>query len=339
MKNNILFILAILFLTVLAACQGDNSNASSSEENGGSSEGEYTLRVGITQNDQNAEFKGIEQFKEGVEERTNGDITVETYHSDQLASIPDLIEQASTGTNVGTITDAGQIGDIKNEFYILQSPYMFEDYEEIDKFLESDPYHEWVEEFKDNGLQILSFNFKLGERNLATNTKIETPEDLEGNVIRTNGSQIVNATVSGMGGSPSGMPWTEAYPGLEQGVIDGVEAHNLAIYESSLYEVIDHIAKTNHYQLVSGMVVSADWFSNLPEEYQDILIEEAQLAGDTASEIATEQSQEYEQAMKEEGVEFIEVDREKFKERAEDAFSEIGLEDVKAEIDEVLDNE
>ncbi|MGY4688563.1 C4-dicarboxylate TRAP transporter substrate-binding protein [Salibacterium sp. K-3] len=337
MKTKFFSLLFVVFLMILGACQGETSESGTNGENSSeSNESEYTVRVGITQNDENAEYTGIQQFKEGVEERTDGAITVETYHSDQLASIPDLIEQASTGTNVGTITDAGQMGDLKNEFYILQSPYMFEDYNEIDKFLESDLYQKWVQEFSDQGLRLLSFNWKLGQRNLATNKKIETPEDLDGVVIRTNDSQIVNATISAMGGSPSGMPWTEAYPGLEQGVIDGVEAHNLAIYESSIHEVVDNIARTNHFQLVSGLVVSAEWFNELPEEYQDILVDEAQKAGNTASEIASEKSEEYEKAMNEAGVEFNEVDREKFKERAQEAYSDIGLEDVKNQVDEVL---
>ncbi|MFZ4451652.1 C4-dicarboxylate TRAP transporter substrate-binding protein [Salibacterium aidingense] len=337
MKQKLFSIVLISTFTVLAGCQGNASENKENATNSESNESEYTVRVGITQNEENAEFTGIEQFKEGVEERTEGAITVETYHSDQLASIPDLIEQASTGTNVGTITDAGQMGDLKNEFYILQSPYMFKNYEEIDKFLASDLYQEWVEEFTESGLRLLSFNWKLGERNLATNKKIQTPDDLDGVVIRTNDSQIVNATISAMGGSPSGMPWTEAYPGLEQGVIDGVEAHNLAIYESSIHEVVDYIAKTNHFQLVSGMVVSDDWFNELPEEYQDIVVEEAQKAGETASEIAAEKSKEYEQAMKDAGVEFTEVEREQFEQRARDAYSDIGLEEVKKQVDEVLE--
>ncbi|RKL66495.1 C4-dicarboxylate ABC transporter [Salipaludibacillus neizhouensis] len=338
MKKYLFSISATALIIALSACQGEEGSSNATSNANEENEEEHTIRIGITQNDQNAEYKGLEQFKEGVEERTDGAVKVELYPSDQLASIPDLVEQASSGTNVGTITDAGQIGDLMNEFYILQSPYMFEDYEEIDKLLESDLYHQWVEDFTDNGIRILSFNWKLGERNLATNTKIETPDDLEGNVIRTNGSQIVDGAISAMGGSPSGMPWTEAYPGLEQGVIDGVEAHNLAIYESSLYEVIDHIALTNHFQLVSGLVVSNDWYSELPEEYQDILTEEAQGAGETAFEIANETAKEYEKLMKEAGVEFSDVDREAFKERAQDVYSELGLEDIQAQVNEVLND-
>lgn len=259
MKRLYCFLLIASSLMVLAACGSETTEGSNAE---------YTLRLGVTQNEQNAEYQAIFQFKEAVEERTEGAIEVETYHSDQLASIPDLIEQASVGADVGTVTDAAQLSDLKKEFSIIQSPFMFENKDEIEQFMDSGLYQEWVEEFTDQGIRILSFNFQLGERNLATTHPVTSVDDFKGSVIRTSGAEIVNAAISSMGGSPTGMPWTEAYPGLEQGVIDGVEAHNTAIYESSMYEVINHIAKTNHYQLVSALIVSEDWFDSLPEEYR-----------------------------------------------------------------------
>lgn len=328
MSKKIQFIAVFFCVLLLAACGSDNGTSKEDSE--------HTLRIGVTQNEKNAEYKGLEQFKEAVESRTNGDVKIELYHSDQLASIPDLIEQASVGTKVGTIVDGGVLGDIKEEFYIMQSPYMFDNLEDIDKFLETDLFDEWVTELAEEGLMILSFNWSLGERNLASKKKIESIEDMKGTVIRTNGSDIVDSTVSAMGGSPSGMPWSEAYPGIEQGVIDGVEAHNLAIYESSMYEVINHIAKTNHYQLLSSLTVSADWFNNLPEDYQSIVLEEAIIAGEYGSDLAKESSEEYEQNMKDEGVEFHEVDRDEFKELTKEVYTSLGLEEVRQQVLEVL---
>ncbi|GAF12494.1 TRAP transporter solute receptor [Bacillus sp. JCM 19046] len=299
----------------------------------------YELRLGITQNADNAEYKGILQFKEAVEDRTNNRLKVETYHSGQLASVPDLVEQASVGAAVGTISDAAMLGDMKHEFYMLQSPYLFEDREEIEELIHSSLFHQWTEEFAGQGLRVLSFNYFLGERNLATVNPILAAEDVRGNVIRTNGSQIVNAGMEAMGASPSGMPWTEAYPGLQQGVIDGVEAHHLAIYESSLYEVINHIAKTNHYSLTSALVVSEKWFAQLPEDIQEIVTEEAINSGEHASELAQQTAEEYEEAMKAYGIEFHEIDTEPFKENVQPIYERLGLRDIVRQVESVLAEE
>ncbi len=103
-------------LSILAACGSKSTEGSNAE---------YTLRLGVTQNEQNAEYQAIFQFKEAVEERTEGAIKVETYHSDQLANIPDLIEQASIGADVGTVSDAAQLSDLKKRiFYYTVSFYV-----------------------------------------------------------------------------------------------------------------------------------------------------------------------------------------------------------------------
>lgn len=327
LKNTKIIIMTLFIMCIAVACSSDTDTEDSKEN---------VLRLGVTQNDKNAEYEALLQFKEGVEERTNNEIKVEIYHSDQLASVPDLIEQATVGTNVGTITDAAQLGDIKTEFSILQSPFTFENTDEIDLFLESELYQTWIDEFNEEGLQVLSFNFKLGDRNLATTKAVTSAGELSGKVIRTSGADIVDKTISAMGGSPSGMPWTEAYPGLEQGVIDGVEAHSAAIYESSMYEVIDHIAKTNHYQLVSSLVVSAGWYNELSDEQKEIVIDEAIKAGDLATEMSAEQTEDYEKEMKEFGVEFHEVDRDEFKKLTDSIYDELGLSDIREQVLEVL---
>ena len=329
MKRILLGMMLLGLISVVVGC--------SNQAKGKSQVPSYTLRVGITQNDVNAEYLGLLKFKEVVEEQTNGDVLVETYHSGQLASVPDLVEQASVGASVGTISDAAMLGDMEQVFYMLQAPYVFKDQIEIQKLLDSELFDGWVNDFSEKGLRILSFNFLLGERNIATIKPVLESDDIHGNVIRTNGSQIVDQSVAAMGASPSGMPWTEAYAGLQQGVIDGVEAHNLAIYESSLYEVINHIAKTNHYSLVSALVVSEKWFDKLPETYLDIVLDAANEAGILASELAEKQSIEYEELMIEQGVEFHEIDTEPFRELTKNVFSRLGLEKTREDVLRILE--
>lgn len=328
-KKRQTIILIIGFFILLTGCAQSTGQVGK--------EPEYVLRLGITQNANNAEYKGLLQFKEAVEERTGFNILVETYHSGQLASVPDLVEQASIGASVGTISDAAMLGDMKKEFYMLQSPYLFEGKEEIEKLIESPLFETWVEGFSEQGLRVLTFNYFLGERNLATVSPILEADDVKGNVIRTNGSQVVNLAMEAMGASPSGMAWTEAYPGLQQGVIDGVEAHSLAIYESSLYEVINHITKTNHYSLTSALIVSEKWFESLPEEYQEIVLEEAARSGEYASKLAEQTAEEYEALMEQKGVEFHVIDVEPLKEKVQNIYSRLGLEDTLEDVRKVVD--
>lgn len=52
--------------------------------------------------------------------------------------------------------------------------------------------------------------------------------------------------------------------------------------------------------------------------------------------MSMESSNEYEELMKEAGVEFHEVDREEFKELADTVYETMGLEEIRDEVNEVL---
>jgi TRAP-type C4-dicarboxylate transport system substrate-binding protein len=48
---------------------------------------------------------------------------------------------------------------------------------------------------------------------------------------------------------------------------------------SKLYEVISHITKTGHINLITGLVAGGKWFDSLPSEFQTMVREEALKAG------------------------------------------------------------
>jgi TRAP-type C4-dicarboxylate transport system substrate-binding protein len=108
-----------------------------------------------------------------------------------------------------------------------------------------------------SGHQVLSFNWWQGERHLLTNKEINGPGDLAGVRMRTPGAPVWTGTIKAMGATPTPMPWGEVYSALQQNVIDAAEAQFPAIVGAKLDEVITHITKTGHINLITGMVTSA----------------------------------------------------------------------------------
>ncbi|WP_227939290.1 C4-dicarboxylate TRAP transporter substrate-binding protein [Alkalihalobacillus deserti] len=331
MIRKLFFLATILLLTILTAC-GQSSSGNSDLE--GES---FVLKVGIVMNDNDPMYDGIMKFKEGVEERTNGNVEVEVYPSSQLGDTGDLLEQAKVGANIATLIDAGPLGDMVKEISILQAPYIVDNLEEAQKLVTSDLFKEWEAQLEPEGLKVLSFNWFQGSRHLATTKPVTMPQDLNGMAIRTNGSAIVNKAIETMGGNPTGLAWAESYPGLQQGVIDGVEAHYSAIYGARLPEVVSSISKTGHFQLLTGLTVGMSWFNSLPGEYQAIVVEEAANAGAFATNINVEKEQEYEEQIKAEGVEIIEVDINEFKEMSNQFYEDLPeLEEVREQVNQAL---
>lgn len=339
MKRLTLLGFIVLVAVVVIACTNGEANDASGDGGEEAARGEtYSLNVGIVVAEDDPIYAGLTEFKKNVEERTDGNVAVTIYPNSQLGDMPEIQEQAMSGANVGTIADAGIMADFVPDIGILQGPYLFDNYDEIKKVTTSDLFQSWADELAQNhNLQILSMNWYQGDRHMITNKPIRTPDDLNGLSIRTIGADVFLKSVEAMGANPTGLDWAEVYPGIQQGVIDGAEAQHPATHGASLYEVADYISKTSHFQLITGLVVSADWFNNLPQEYQDILVEEAIAGGDFASQQTIDMLDEYEKMMEEEGMEIVEVDVEPFKEATEGVYEQFdGFVELRQQIHDIL---
>ncbi|WP_019155353.1 C4-dicarboxylate TRAP transporter substrate-binding protein [Robertmurraya massiliosenegalensis] len=336
MKGKILALLLIFAMVIVSAC-GNKEEASNGEKEG-SNDNVYTLKLGTALTPTDPIYQGLEAFKAAVEEKTEGKVVIEIYGSGALGEDKDIVEQAIMGANVGVIVDTGRLAEMVPEIGILSAPYIVDSYEEAREVVMSDLFKGWEEKLvNDFDVEILSFNWYQGDRHLLTNKAINKPEDLQGLKLRTPGAAIWTETITAMGASPAGMPWSEVYPGVQQGVIDGAEAQHPATYGAKLQEVISNISKTSHFQLLTGLVVGSQWMETLPAEYQEILKEEAFIAGDEASTNTVNMLDEFEQKMIDEGVEVIEVDKALFKEKTDAVYDKFeGYQELRQQINELL---
>jgi tripartite ATP-independent transporter DctP family solute receptor len=294
---------------------------------------DYTLSINTALATSDPLYKGLESFRDAVAERSSGAIEVKLFPNSQLGPDEDVLEQARAGAPVAVVVDGGRLANFVPEFGVLGAPYLASGYDGIRKVVTSPKFEEWVQKLHEaSGHQILSFNWWQGERHLWTNIPVEQPADLAGNRMRTPGAPVWVETVTAMGAVPTPMPYAEVYAALEQKVIDSVEAQLPAGYGSKLYEVTDHLTKTGHINLITGLVTSAQWFDSLPAELQTVLREEALKAGDVASYGTRDALTQIEADLKAEGMTVSEIDVTPFKEATAVVYEKLGYADLRDEL-------
>ncbi|NLU97768.1 C4-dicarboxylate ABC transporter [Marinomonas sp. UCMA 3892] len=286
----------------------------------------YKLNMSTVLAPNNPLTKGLFHFKKEVESATDGDIKVNVFASGSLGGTGDLIEQARAGSNVSMMADPSRLQNYVNDFGVLASPYVFNSLEQAQKYYKSDAFKELEAELQQKGgLVILSANWFQGTRMLITKKPVSTPADVKGMRIRAAGSTIGVKTVEILGGTATPMPWNEAYTALQQQVIDGVEVHPAAFYDSKLYEVANYIQPTNHAFLMTYLVVGEQWLKSLPEGYQALLKEKASNSGDFVTKTILENEQKYIDESIKHGMKLNKVDIKKFQENSKGLFDSIGL--------------
>lgn len=291
---------------------------------------DYTLSVNTALATSDPLYKGLEALQANVAEASGGRLEVKLFPNSQLGPDEDVLEQARAGAPVAVVVDGGRLAVFQKEFGVLGAPFLASGYDGIRKVVTSDMFEGWVEKLKKaSGHQVLSFNWWQGERHLLTRKEINTPADLSGVRMRTPGAPVWTGTIGAMGATPTPMPWGEVYSALSSNVIDGAEAQFPAIVGAKLDEVITHITKTGHINLITGVVTSAAWFDSLPADLQKILRDETLKAGDIASYGTQDSLAGIEAALKAKGLSVRDVDVTPFKEATAKVYDDLGYGDLR----------
>ncbi len=291
----------------------------------------FTLKFNHVLGPKEPYHEGFLKWAKAVEERTKGGLKIEVFHSAQLGREEDIIEQIRQGANIGQNTNSARMGNYVAGIAVMNGPYFAETLEEVAKLRKAPTVVKWQEELATKfGLKVLSFNWVQGYRHFFTNKPVKTPDDLKGLRIRTPPAPIWQELVRALGAVPVAMAFGEMYPGLQQRAIDGVELVYNNIPGGRFYEVLKFANETKHIMLINFQVVSAKWFDSLPKEYQAILVEECDKAGEEISKAILKSEAEVEQQLKARGMTIVkDVDLAAFRKAGDKAYETLKIIDAK----------
>ena len=293
----------------------------------------HVLRIGSVQAETDPIIRGFFEFKRIVEEQSDGRIEIQVFPNGQLGDTQDLQDQALAGANVAAFTDANLLASFKPELGIIGAPYVFENYAEADQFTSSDTFNAWANDLRDaSGFVTLAFNWYQGPRNLMTNPPIASRADVAGLRIRTPGAPVWVAAGRALGGVPTPMAWGEIYSALQLGAIDGVESQPSGAVGSKFYEVTRYLTKTEHIQLITGIVVGDQWWSTLSPDDQALVQAAAIEGGRYMSAIVLDQMDADFATMEAAGMTISSIDKAEFIEAAAAELAALGLTDALAAV-------
>ncbi|MCW4114328.1 C4-dicarboxylate TRAP transporter substrate-binding protein [Aurantimonas sp. MSK8Z-1] len=298
---------------------------------------DYTLSINTALTTSDPLYKGLESLRDEVAKQSNGALEIKLFPNSQLGPDEDVLEQARAGAPVAVVVDGGRLAVFQNEFGILGAPYLATGYDGIRKVVTSPLFEEWAKKLHDGSqLQVLSFNWWQGERQLWTNKEIKTPDDLKGVRMRTPGAPVWTKSIGAMGATPTPMPYADVYSALQQNVIDAVEAQLPAGQGSKLFEVTKYLTKTHHINLITGLVTSGPWFDSLPADLQTLLRDEALKAGDVASYGTRDSLDRIEAELKKEGMTVEDIDTAPFEKATAGVYGELGYGDLHEQVKQLF---
>lgn len=230
-------------------------------------------------------------FKEAVEKRTNGELEIKVFPSDQLGTQRQLVEGAQLGT-VDMVLTGDQLAAFVPENYILSLPYLFDDLDHVARTLDAEVGDWFIAKAEKKGFILLAF-WENGLRHISNNKRpINHPDDLKGLKIRVPNSQLGVEYFNRLGSAPTPMGFGEVYSALQLGTVDGQENPAAHMVNSHFYEVQKYFSLTGHQRIPEPLLVSKIVFDRLSPEFQKILREEGKRTAKFARNLVAQQEAE-----------------------------------------------
>src|SRR5215207_7060336 len=266
-----------------------------------------TFKVAFVQDKDHPHGLGAQKFADLVAEKSGGKMKVRTFGSGQLSGDAQVISSLQGGTVEMTMVSPGLLVGLVKEFGILDLPFLFNGYKEVDAVLDGPIGKNLLEKLPEKGLIGLGY-WDHGFRNVTNSRRpVAKMEDIQGLKIRVLQIPLFIETFNTLGANAIPMPFPELYTAMEQRAIDGQENPFASIETSKFYEVQKFASTTQHVYNPLVTIFSKRIWDQLSPEERKIVQDAANEAGAFERQVSREMNEKSKENLKSKGMTVTEI--------------------------------
>lgn len=265
-------------------------------------------------NENSVPTKTIIEYARLVSEASNGAITLDVHHSNELGNDAEAIESTRMGTI--DIIFAGTSGF--TSFYepakVLDLPFLFANAEQAYEVTNSEIGEKIFSGFDQYNLIYLAEGDN-GMRHISTtNRPIHTAADVAGLKIRVPESQLYLDVWKALGATPVALALPELALALSNGTAEGQDNATYHLVANATYDDIKYFSNINYMWMGCTMAVNSASWAKLDPAVQEILKEQAKVAAKYSFDTIAADNETATKTLQDAGVEFdFEPDVQSFK--------------------------
>ncbi len=273
-----------------------------------------SMRVGSDSPPNDQHTIALVKFKEIVEAKTSGRISVSIFPSAQLGDNVAMNNAIKAGTLDANYTDVGVLSLGAPKVDVVSLPFLFESrdaalhalYGRLGAALKPD-----IEQ----AFQARIFGWGSdGVRNMWNGRRpIHSVADVKGLKMRVQASQVQKDTYAALGALPTPIAFSELFTALQTKVVDGADVPVADLISLKFYQVTKYLTMTRHVPILDAFMVSAKFLAKLPPGDADIVAEAGRTASDYQAKVDADEEGKMIEELKAKGIEIVEtIDRKPF---------------------------
>ncbi len=232
---------------------------------------EYLIKVATIAPDGSTWINILREYDAQIRKESNGRLGFKIYAGGVAGDEIDVLKKIRIGQyHAGGFTGVG-IGEIAPNLRILDSPFLFKSYDEVD-YIYQKFNDEFEKEIEKGGFVLLGWA-EVGFVYTFTKTPIYGVDDLKKiKMWAWQGDPIADVAYKVIGVTPVPLSITEVFTSLQTGLIDGVYGSPLAVLATQWFTRVKYMHNVPLSNASGALLISKRYFDSLPKDLQEILL-------------------------------------------------------------------
>jgi TRAP-type C4-dicarboxylate transport system substrate-binding protein len=248
--------------------------------------------------------KSFNALNKEVMEKTNNQVQFKVYGGGVLGDEVDMLRKMKIGQIQAAALSSGTLALLYKEFDVLQIPFLFQKYGEVD-FILKNMDSLFRKGLEDNGYILLGWS-EGGFVYLMSTSPIASVTDLKKAKVWTwGGSPMAKAIFDEAGVTAIPLSIPDVLVGLQTGLVDVVYAPPAVAISLQWFTKVRYLTDVPLNYVTGAVVMNRDVFKRLPPNVQNILLESSMRLLDQSKALTRNENQDAIKVMTKQGVKIV----------------------------------
>ncbi len=268
---------------------------------------EYEIKVSVLAPEGSTWVKVMEEMNQALQQQSQGRLALKIYAGGVSGDEKDVLRKMRIGqVHAAAFTGVG-LGQIVPSVRILELPFLFRSYEEVD-YVKGKLVPQFQKEFQAKGFELLGWA-EAGFVNIYSNKPIKNKADMNGvKMWAWEGDPLVKAMYESMGITPIPLALPDVLTSLQTNLIDGVYGPPLGIIALQWFTKVKNMTNVNLANSTGALLISQKEMAKLPADLQQTLREVAQKYSQTLVQKIRAENTQAIASLQKAGIQILEMD-------------------------------
>jgi len=314
MKKTLMVILASLMVVAITglscACSNDKTTTTSAAQTTQTSTAAQTtpkttekavvLRLAVPSPKGDSVVNNLENFANEFNAKAGGKYVIEIHPGESLVKFPDSLDAVRTGAVEMDLWPVDFFSSVNANFAAASLPFVINGIEADAAYgMAMMPTYEKIMTTKFNCKPI--YFHTLTGMDLITKKEVKTQADWKGLLVHSISPQMGNI-IQNLGGAPVSMPFSDAYQGIQKGIVEASIISTSQMVTYKMYEVADYVYTCYLTPSAAAITINMDVWNKMPKDIQDLMITCGQNASKATNDYYIKATKEFEKTLADNGM-------------------------------------